>query len=58
MEALTGVMIAGFIYYSGILIAAGEIGINNFFFFLTAMMLAYQPVRAFGDYTHVISTWS
>ena len=46
MEALTGVMIAGFIYYSGILIAAGEIGINNFFSFLTAMMLAYQPVRA------------
>ena len=33
MEALTGVMIAGFIYYSGILIAAGEIGINNFFLF-------------------------
>ena len=33
MEALTGVMIAGFIYYSGILIAAGEIGINNFFSF-------------------------
>ena len=46
MEALTGVMIAGFIYYSGTLIAAGEIGINNFFSFLTAMMLAYQPVRA------------
>ena len=46
MEALTGVMIAGFIYYSGILIAKGEIGINNFFSFLTAMMLAYQPVRA------------
>ncbi len=46
MEGLTGFMIAGFIYYSGILIASGEIGINNFFSFLTAMMLAYQPIRS------------
>ncbi len=46
METLTGFMIAGFIYYSGILIAQGEIGINNFFSFLAAMMLAYQPVRS------------
>ena len=33
METLTGIMIAGFIYYSGFLMAAGEIGINNFFLF-------------------------
>jgi len=46
MEALTGVMIAGFIYYSGSMIANGEMGINNFFSFLTAMMLAYQPIRS------------
>ena len=46
METLTGFMIAGFIYYSGILISRGEIGINNFFSFLAAMMLAYQPVRS------------
>ena len=46
MEALTGVMIAGFIYYSGSMIASGEMGINNFFSFLTAMMLAYQPIRS------------
>ncbi len=46
METLTGIMIAGFIYYSGSLIAAGEIGINNFFSFLAAMMLSYQPVRS------------
>ena len=39
-------MIAGFIFYSGILIAAGELEINNFFPFLTAMMLAYQPIRS------------
>ena len=32
METLTGFMIAGFIVYSGKLIAAGELGINNFFF--------------------------
>ena len=46
MEVLTGIMIAGFIYYSGLLISKGELGINNFFSFLTAMMLAYQPVRS------------
>ena len=46
MEALTGVMIAGFIYYSGILISSGELEINQFFSFLAAMMLAYQPVRS------------
>ena len=46
MEVLTGFMIAGFIYYSGFMIANGEMGINNFFSFLTAMMLAYQPIRS------------
>jgi subfamily B ATP-binding cassette protein MsbA len=46
MEILTGFMIAGFIYYSGFMIASGEMGINNFFSFLTAMMLAYQPIRS------------
>tara|TARA_B100000886_G_scaffold130030_1_gene87670 strand:- start:7148 stop:8890 length:1743 start_codon:yes stop_codon:yes gene_type:complete len=46
METLTGFMIAGFIYFSGKLIASGEIGVNNFFSFLAAMMLAYQPIRA------------
>ena len=46
MEILTGFMIAGFIFYSGRLISAGELGINNFFSFLAAMMLAYQPIRS------------
>ena len=46
MEVLIGIMIAGFIYYSGFMILSGEMGINNFFSFLTAMMLAYQPVRS------------
>ena len=46
MEVLTGFMIAGFIYYSGFMISSGEMGINNFFSFLTAMMLAYQPIRS------------
>ena len=46
MEILTGIMIAGFITFSGKLIASGELGINNFFSFLAAMMLAYQPVRS------------
>ena len=46
MEILLGFIIAGFIYFSGYLISTGEIGINNFFSFLAAMMLAYQPVRS------------
>ena len=46
MEALTGIMIAGFIIFSGKLIANGELGVNNFFSFLAAMMLAYQPIRS------------
>ncbi len=46
MEILLGIIIATFIYLSGFLIAKGEIGINNFFSFLAAMMLAYQPVRS------------
>jgi len=46
MEALTGVMIAGFIFFSGKLIASGELEVNNFFSFLAAMMLAYQPIRS------------
>ena len=46
METLTGVVIAILIFYSGKLIFKDEIGINNFFSFLAAMMLAYQPVRS------------
>ena len=46
MECLTGIMIALLIFYSGVLIKNGELGINNFFSFLAAMMLAYQPVRS------------
>ena len=46
METLTGIMIAILIFYSGILISNGDLDINNFFSFLAAMMLAYQPVRA------------
>ena len=46
METLTGFMIAGFIVFAGKLISSGEIGVNNFFSFLAAMMLAYQPIRS------------
>ena len=46
MEVLTGLMIALLIFYSGKLIMNGEININNFFSFLAAMMLAYQPVKS------------
>ena len=46
METLTGFMIAGFIVFSGKLISTGELEVNNFFSFLAAMMLAYQPIRS------------
>ena len=46
METFTGIMIAILIFYSGKLIINEEIDINNFFSFLAAMMLAYQPVRS------------
>ena len=46
MEILTGIMIAILIYYSGKLIMNEQLSINNFFSFLAAMMLAYQPVKS------------
>ena len=46
METLTGIMIAWIIFFSGKLIASGELEVNNFFSFLAAMMLAYQPIRS------------
>ena len=46
MEILTGIMIATLIFYSGKLIVSNELSINNFFSFLAAMMLAYQPVKS------------
>ena len=55
METLTGIMIAILIFYSGQLIAKGELDINNFFSFLAAMMLAYQPVRSLSTLNMVVS---
>ena len=55
METLTGIMIAILIYYSGKLILNDEIDINNFFSFLAAMMLAYQPVRALATLNMTVS---
>ena len=54
MEILTGIMIAILIFYSGKLIANNELDINNFFSFLAAMMLAYQPVRALSTLNLVV----
>ena len=55
MEILTGVMIAALIFYSGKLIISGELAINNFFSFLAAMMLAYQPVKTLTKVNVAIS---
>ena len=46
MEILTGIMIAIMIFYSGKLIMNDQLSLNNFFSFLAAMMLAYQPVKS------------
>ncbi len=46
MEILTGTMIAVLIFYSGRLIMNDQLSLNNFFSFLAAMMLAYQPVKS------------
>ena len=46
METLTGIMIGLLIYFSGKLIMNEQLDVNNFFSFLAAMMLAYQPVRS------------
>ena len=54
MEALTGFMIAGFIFFSGKLISAGELDVNNFFSFLAAMMLAYQPIRSLATINMIV----
>ena len=54
METLTGIMIAILIFYSGKLMSKGEVDINNFFSFLAAMMLAYQPVRALSSLNMVL----
>ena len=56
METLTGIMIALLIFYSGKLIFKGEIDINNFFSFLAAMMLAYQPVRSLSTLNMAVQT--
>ena len=55
MEILTGIMIAILIFYSGKLIISGELAINNFFSFLAAMMLAYQPVKTLTKVNLAIS---
>jgi subfamily B ATP-binding cassette protein MsbA len=55
MESLTGIMIAILIFYSGKLVLRNEIDVNNFFSFLAAMMLAYQPVRSLATLNITIS---
>ena len=55
MEILTGIMIAVLIFYSGKLIASEELSVNNFFSFLAAMMLAYQPVRSLSTLNIIVN---
>jgi len=55
METLTGIMIGALIFYAGKMIMNNELDINNFFSFLAAMMLAYQPVRSLATLNMAVS---
>jgi len=46
MESFTGIIIAIIIFISAKLVSNNELEVSNFFSFLAAMMLAYQPVRS------------
>lgn len=46
MEIITGIAIAIVVFAGGYLSIKDEIEVGSFFSFLTALMLAYQPVRA------------
>jgi subfamily B ATP-binding cassette protein MsbA len=46
METITGIAIAIVVFAGGYLSIKGQIEVGSFFSFLTALMLAYQPVRA------------
>ena len=48
-------MIAVLIFYSGKLMMQNELDINNFFSFLAAMMLAYQPVRSLSTLNMILN---
>ena len=49
METITGIAIAIVVFTGGLQSIAGQIEIGQFFSFLTALMLAYQPVRALAS---------
>ena len=55
METLTGIIIGILIFYSGKLIMNEQLSINNFFSFLAAMMLAYQPVRSLSTLNVILN---
>ncbi|OUR80045.1 ABC transporter permease [Alphaproteobacteria bacterium 46_93_T64] len=46
VESLSGIMIAGIIFYGASSVTAGETTPGTFFAFITAVMLAYQPIKS------------
>lgn len=46
VETLSGAMIAGVIFYGASSVTAGETTPGTFFAFITALMLAYQPIKS------------
>lgn len=49
METITGIAIATVVFAGGYLSIKDEIEVGSFFSFLTALMLAYQPVRVLAS---------
>ena len=49
-EVLTGITIAGVIFYAGWKAQTGEMELNHFVSFLGAMMLAYRPLRSLATF--------
>ena len=46
METLGGIAVAGIIWVGGSQVVAGETTPGTFFSFITALIMAYQPVKS------------
>ena len=54
MEVIGVVGVAAIIWYGGYLVIAGEMTPGAFFSFLTAMFMAYTPIRKFSGSNNTI----
>ena len=49
METLGGIAVAAVIYYGGSRVIAGETTPGTFFSFMTALVMAYQPMKSLAN---------